>query len=336
MIHERKFLNTLFSGNRKAPYQANDFYESDAEIVKLNGSMIAITTDYIVDEIDAGIYTNPYDVGWLSVISSASDITATGAKLKCVLSLIEIPSYLSENGAIELAKGVEEACVATKSYLLGGDTNWSQNLRAGSVAIGSFGDGSPVKRTGLNVNDSIFISNKMGVGNANAIVRLLLKNSYAKTILPRPVSHLSGLISKYASSAIDTSDGLFSGLATLGDLNGVGFDINIIFDNIIEGNSLNIAKNACIPPWYLLAGPVGEYELIFSIPNNKMQKFLAEAGNIGWAPIQIGIASQSKGLNYHTDTGTFFMDIENIVNTISRTYGKINEIIVELNKYSFE
>ena len=53
-----------------------------------------------------------------------------------------------------------------------------------------------------------------------------------------------------------------------------------------------------IPPWILLAGPHGEFELLFTIPAYRIEKFLLAAKETSWEPICIGNAIKEAILKF--------------------------------------
>ena len=67
----------------RSPLQANRVQQSDSEIIRIpDGSPIdlAITMDSIAEEIQGGLYTDPYMIGWMAVMVNMSDLAAVGAE----------------------------------------------------------------------------------------------------------------------------------------------------------------------------------------------------------------------------------------------------------------
>jgi hydrogenase maturation factor len=64
-IIENEFINLIAGKFNRAPSQINILHESDAEIIKLSGSAyyLAVTTDSIAEEIQSGLYNDPYLIG---------------------------------------------------------------------------------------------------------------------------------------------------------------------------------------------------------------------------------------------------------------------------------
>ena len=47
--------------------------------------VIAITTDSIVKELKTGLYSDPYTIGWMTVLANASDLAAVGPEPSGIL-----------------------------------------------------------------------------------------------------------------------------------------------------------------------------------------------------------------------------------------------------------
>lgn len=291
-MNELELIKSMVKDFSRCPVQTNNLFQSDAEIIQIGNTKMAFTVDTLVDEIDLGIYTDLYEIGYIAVMATAADIAACGAKLTGVMVTVELPRQLHRDDIEILYKGIHGACDINKTYLLGGDTNWSDRLRVGVVGIGSYQETEPVMRTGINVGDLLFISGKMGGGNANALNRLMLSGKYPKSILPRAICNLSKLHSSYATACIDTSDGFFAALYNLGLVNEVNFEITVPVTEMLERISKKIASDTKVPFEFLLAGPVGEYELVFTIPLNQKTSFLEDAKKLGQEVIECGIATQ--------------------------------------------
>ncbi len=61
------------------PIQINKLQESDSELLNINileNDQLAVTTDSIVEEIEMGIYKDPYLIGWMTVMVNMSDLAA--------------------------------------------------------------------------------------------------------------------------------------------------------------------------------------------------------------------------------------------------------------------
>ena len=55
-----------------------------------------------------------------------------------------------------------------------------------------------------------------------------------------------------------------------------------------------MSENLNIPDWLLFAGQHGEFELIFTIPQNLNESFLEEASKNGFEPVELGKVIRRK------------------------------------------
>ncbi len=311
-IIENKIINDLTKSFLRSPMQLNKVHETDAEIIELENSPfnLAITIDTISEEIKTGLYSDPYQIGWMSVMVNMSDLAAVGASpLGIVISQI-LPKDISDDFLSKLQKGINDACKKCGTFVLGGDTNFGDELIISGCAIGTVEKGKYLKRVGCKAGDKIYVTGKLGSGNAFAAQKLLfqdselsfrtslrernLKADKSERFLPLvemtskdedvlleffPSAKLEwrNILNKYSSSCIDTSDGVLSSLDQLMRLNNVGFKFRNDWNETLDQPSKILFSKHNLPLWLLLAGEHGEFELLFSIPAENEKEFLNEA-----------------------------------------------------------
>ncbi|MEK6569853.1 MAG: thiamine-phosphate kinase, partial [Bacteroidota bacterium] len=219
-ILENALIENLVKIFPRSPLQQNSLQESDAELLHFPGtdSTIALTTDTIVEEIEAGLYTDPHLIGWMTVMVNASDLAAVGAQPIGILLNETLPPDVGEEFIAELQNGIHDACSICGMYVLGGDTNFSSHLQMSGCAVGLIPDSAAMTRRGCEPGDYLFSSGPLGLGNAYALVHLM-NNSELKQIpmpyYPRARLCEGQLLRSIASCCMDTSDGT---LATLDQL----------------------------------------------------------------------------------------------------------------------
>ena len=119
---EDGWVESLVRGFARSPCQLNRVHESDAELIRLPGTdmVLAVTVDQIVEEVRAGLYDDPYLLGWMTVAASASDLAAVGAEPLGVL-IGEVFPVDPAPGFVEgLQRGLSEASAAARLPVLGG------------------------------------------------------------------------------------------------------------------------------------------------------------------------------------------------------------------------
>ncbi len=318
-VLENRMIEELVDSFDRSPAQLNGLHEADAELVLLPyfpGSVLAATTDSISEELSTGLYADPYLAGWMSVMVSMSDLAAVGARpLGLLLSEI-LPDGFDTISLRSLQKGVREACRACETHLLGGDTNSGAQMVLTGTALGVCRDGTPLSRVGCKPGDRLFTTGPLGTGNAfalrifshllgradsrptggrrvNAVVG---ENSGGKYVEYRPQARLreGDSIRGIATACMDTSDGVLTTLDQLMRLNGVGFELNAGWEDVLSRCALAEFRAHGFPAWFALAGHHGEFELLFTVPESRLDRLVESSEESGWRPRELGRATVSK------------------------------------------
>ena len=270
----------------------NSLLESDSELVDIGKDQIlAVTYDAIVEEIQEGLYTDPYQIGWMGITISISDLAAVGAEVIGMLMDLRIPNDLETDTIEKLLNGIHDACKYYGCYVLGGDTNNATTIQIGSTGVGLCKN-KPLMRKGMNPTDIVYVSGKMGSGSSYAYSKFFKKKSFY--FLPKARIKEGQILGKYASSCIDTSDGFIPAVCNLMEINDLGFKIDIPFKEILHDSCLNILNHSDLPEWVFLAGPHGEYELLFTVEADKVVAFEKNARKLDWYPIRLGHVADQK------------------------------------------
>jgi len=299
-IQENALIARLSALLPRSPEQVNGLHESDAEIVRFPGNearLIAVTTDGIVEEIESGLYSDPYLVGWMTVMANLSDLAAVGAEPIGLLIAQTLPRGISDADLTSLQTGIRDACLQAGTAVLGGDTNFSDRLHTTGTAIGLLSDTPPLMRVRCEPGEALYCSGPLGVGNAYAALRVLCR--YDQDSFPyRPSARLreGNSLRSCASTCMDTSDGLFATLDQLGRLNGCGFSLDKPPEDIIAPEALQVAVATGLAPWMLLAAPHGEFELVFTVPSDRISILEQTAERTGWTPLRIGNTTREPGI----------------------------------------
>jgi thiamine-monophosphate kinase len=196
------------------------------------------------------------EVAYKSVAVNISDIYSMNAEPKFALLTVAIPKGFSKNDLKQLATGFHRAEKDFKFQIVGGDTISNSKLDISVTIIGKLRD-KPILRKNAQVGDLIafFEIHNSKIGMVKRDLEKLLsgqkikKNSrFIKPILfPKVIFQLS----KYISSGLDISDGVFSELKQIAKNSRVGFKIN-----------KNLSKNI------LCSGE--EYLFLFTFPKRNL------------------------------------------------------------------
>lgn len=332
---EFAFLNSITAGFPRSEFQKNKIHESDAELIEIPGhhSLLAVTTDNIVEEIELGLYTDYYLMGWMSVVVNLSDLSAVGA---APFGLLLSQTFLTSSTTSEISliqNGIKDACEAFNVPVLGGDTNFSSKMQLGATALGYVDKNYILTRIGAAPSDILFVSHPVGSGSAFAFMAMNKTNIPGLENLYKPIPRLKegSVLNKYASACIDTSDGFIPAINSLMELNNVGMSVKSGVSSYVNQMAAYVTGKAGIPDWFLLAGPHGEFELLFTVPAEKYDEFIQSANSIDWQPIKLGVVTADKSLQMDIYEKDQIIDCKNISNLFTEVGGDVGQYIKELS-----
>ncbi len=328
-IRENALIEGLVKGFPRSPLQQNRPHQADAELIRLPGTdaLLALTTDSVVEEIESALYTDPYLIGWMTVVVNASDLAAVGAEPIGILLSESLPRDLQSEFILNLQKGIGDACSACGLPVLGGDTNCSPCLQLTGSALGLVPDGSPMTRLGCQPGDYLFGSGQFGSGSGYAFAQFMASRLGLAASFPyRPAPRLreGQLVRRFGSCCMDSSDGLLATLDQLMRLNCVGFVVEAGAEQLLDPDTFRLSQVAHIPSWMALAGPHGEFELVFTVPPERVQPLLAEAARHEWQPRRLGRVVPQPGVWLCFDGRPRALDTGRIRNLFDECAGDIH------------
>ena len=332
-IIEHALIETLVEGLPRDPRQLNGLQESDAELIRIPGgsSVLALTTDTLAEELESGLYTDPYQIGWMTVMASVSDLAAVGADTVGILLNLTLAVDASDAFISRLRAGIRDACHAAEIPVLGGDTNTASHPQMGATAVGVIPGDRILTRKGCLPGDLVFSSGFLGSGATFAFHKLMATDGRDEPVfLPRPRIKEGQIIRRHATACIDTSDGALAGLDQLARVNGLGFAVDTAPSRFLDPRALSFARSWGIPEWLTMAGPHGEFELLFTVPGSRSRVFLEDAAGMGWTPLRIGEVSEESGVRMCVEGEVRALDTERIRNLFSHVKGNPARYLVEL------
>lgn len=309
----------------------NNFFESDAEIINYKGSKLLFTVDEFSQE-DFFSDEHPYSLGWNVAACTLSDIYASNGKPVFYAHSLSYPEDWDDEFIDLFSKGISDVLSIASVGFIGGDIGKSSSWHYAGIAIGEVS--KPVTRKGANKGDLIFMTGHVGAGNLEAALKLNGKNKlFGKVInnykLRFPIrAHESELIGQYATSCIDSSDGLFNALNTIAEINHSGYKVS-------EIPYLNAGILACKilhkPQTALFLGECGEYELVFTIKESEGKAFCDQVKQHHFEITQIGtVEEEGKKIIVRNGTEQKLDDFK----LKARDYTNINDYLNDLTKYA--
>jgi thiamine-monophosphate kinase len=301
------------------PHRINGIHEADAEIVSLGGSGpfdLAITADAISEEVESGLYADPWFAGWMLAMSNFSDLAAVGADPLGLMMIVSCPQADEDCFLEGLAEGVSAACRSLGTYVLGGDTNGGDRIQLAGCAVGLVPRSGRLTRIGARPGDRIYLSGPAGLGNVFAFLSLDRRPGVRLEQPYRPVARVSAgaLLRGWATSVMDTSDGLVHTLDTLMRLNGCRMVVESGWSRILHPEALRISRLCGFPAWLALAAVHGEFELCFTVRKGRETRFLEHAEEAGWSPLPIGEVEAGTGVFFRKEGGLVPLDTARIRN----------------------
>lgn len=275
----------------------------DAACVEIpSGKQLVVSTDTLVSGVHFLPEWKPYDIAYRSVAVAVSDIAAMGAEASSLTLALTLPD-LCPQWLTLFTQGLKDALHVYQIDLIGGDTTRGP-LSITLTVMGMVAAGQAVRRNGAQAEDVIFISGQLG-GAALAIDDLK-KNQLQEPdrvavmehlLRPKARLDLAHLLGKYASSAIDISDGLSADLNHICTASKVGatliqqsIPIHPLVHQYLADKAIDLA---------LCGGD--DYELCFTVPAKQLSLFQDELNKAHLLCYPIGIIDETMGLRMKTE-----------------------------------
>lgn len=239
--------------------QWNATFTSDAEIVRIGETVLALTVDDFSAE-DGFPEQDARELGWNLAVATLSDLLAVGAEPAYLMQSVVLPQEMTRERLESLGLGIKDALDVFGVHLLGGDVGGGKEWRYSGIGIGTISPGwLPVSRLASCDEGSLWVTGSLGDGNLAAVgavpsLRLECRQDEARRI--RGV----------AAACMDTSDGFFITLGTLSRLN-PSLRIEVELGAVPMAHSVDaVARTLAVPPEAFLLGSAGEYELLALLP----------------------------------------------------------------------
>ncbi len=281
----------------------------DAAILSVpDGKQLVVTMDTLIAGRHFPVSTNPADIAYKSLAVNVSDLVAMAASPFFFLLSLTLPDA-DEKFLREFSKGLFIAADEFGITLVGGDTCRGP-LSISIQATGLVDEGHFIRRSGAKIGDKIIVSGKLGsaaLGLAGLQGKVALSADYENICYkalnqPCPRLDLIQLLRKYASSAIDLSDGLVGDLQHILQSSSVGAiiyrDKIPVFEGLQEFNLFELCLNGG-----------DDYQILFTVAEDNLDSLLNSAQQKGLKLTVIGdiVKEEYKMIDLHNsiDLTTF-------------------------------
>jgi thiamine-monophosphate kinase len=286
-IHEFDLIHALHQRHsRRTPSVIRGIGDDAAVITSRAGRWTVLTTDLLTEGVHFDLRTATMaDTGFRAAAANLSDIAAMGATPQYLLAALAIPRTGSSRQVHQLYRGMMAACRPHRVRLIGGDTSgscggWFLSL----TLIGMVLPRKALFRSGARSGDCLYVTGT--IGDALAGLRLLNESSanakrYSRTATLsarhrqfligrhlRPTARVAEgqwlSTHRFATSAIDISDGLSGDLRHICEESHVGVNLDLGALPLSPACRAYAASRKLDPVDLALTG--GEdYELLFTI-----------------------------------------------------------------------
>lgn len=274
----------------------NKIIGDDAAVLKFKNKNLVFSCDSIYQRTHLPEIMKPEQIGRFAVNVAMSDIAAMGAEPRAMLFSFGFPRETEISYVQKIAKAIVGECRKYNALFIGGDTKESKELCISSFAFG-IAD-KPLLRSGAREGDIICLTNKIGDAFAGFYViekKLKIKNAWKlvkKAIEPEARVKEGLIIAKYASSCTDISDSLAFSLHEIANASKKGFEIyeeklpfSQEFEALCKKENIDLRET-------LLYKSGGEYELLFTVSREKIEKLKEETEKKGIKISEIGIVKK--------------------------------------------
>jgi len=274
----------------------------DCAVFKIDKKLLLFTVDEIMEDTHFLMkFSSPSNLASKITRASVSDIYSMGKALpKICLISAGFPSNLSDRWFKEFLMAIKKECSYFNMDLAGGNMVKADKLHIAMTVFGILKGNRIIMRSGAKPGDLLYGIGFMG--NAKAGLEILMKRKrknevYEKYLIDsfwKPVifKDESAIISNYATSMLDNSDGLYKSLEIISKINNVKIEVEL--NEKMAGKYLLKWANNSRRDWreYVING--GEdYNLIFSIRSKYKDLIEKKVPNV----YQIGKIEKGNGIN---------------------------------------
>ncbi|MEM5871385.1 MAG: thiamine-phosphate kinase [Candidatus Aenigmatarchaeota archaeon] len=283
----------------------------DTAVIKIGNKIILATTDTLVEDDHFKIeWFSPYQIGKKAMEINVSDIAAMGGIPKYALISLCLKKDSEVEFVDELYKGIYDVAKKYRFSIIGGNMTHGRQIVIDVAMLGE--TKKPILRSGAKIGDVICVTGDLGKSKAG----LELFRKYGeeakkcKEVKPylEPKARLdeSKIISKFANSMIDVSDGLASEVRHICELSRVGA---VIFANKIPiaTSTKKIADLLGMNPLDFALYGGEDFELVFTVSEKKLkilERYLNNFSIIGKIlPKKYGIFLVNNGKRINFGSG---------------------------------
>jgi thiamine-monophosphate kinase len=278
----------------------------DAAVLSVPAASELVLT---VDAVVAGVHFFPGDppdlVAKKALRVNLSDLAAKGATPAGFLLSLALPQSVDDRWLKAFTRGLRADAKAYGCPLLGGDTDRTAGpITISIAAFGTLPKGAMVHRSGARTGDRIVVTGTVGdaalglalrrAGNARPWRLRPRERAHlsARYLLPQPRNAIAECIRKYATAAMDVSDGLAGDLGKLCAASGVAAIVDVARVPLSPAARRAVAAEPRLIEMALTGGD--DYEILAAVPPRAVAALRSKAKAKGVPVTEIGTVVRGK------------------------------------------
>jgi thiamine-monophosphate kinase len=254
----------------RAPFGPGD----DAAVLSSSAGRLCVTTDAVVEGVHFRRADGPLeDVGHKALAVNLSDLAAMGARPRWFLCALAAPS-LTRAEARALGRGMAALARRYRVKLLGGNVTRARELSLTLTAAGTAL--KPLLRSSGKPGDVLYVSGtlggaRLGLSSLSGRLGRRFVSAERRQRRPEPRVALGLLAARYASCAMDVSDGFLQDVVALLAASRVGADVEVARLPVDP----EVARAFPRPGQALRTALIGgeDYELLLGVPEKRARAF---------------------------------------------------------------
>jgi len=306
-LGERRIVETLLAPRyelRGAKYFGNDCAFVQLDEGNSDVDLVA-TTDPCPEPMASMLgFGDKYYRGWLLATINLSDLAASGATPRGLLTSLILPQDTRISDFLRLLDGIDDCCEKCSTNVLGGNLKEGPKIDLAATAIGTCKRGQMMTRTGSKPGDVVVVLGDLGLFWAGVLARrkqvglqpneeqLLLRN--VLTPMPKVAVAQALANGKTLSACIDNSDGLYPSFLQLANANRVRFEIDFS-DADVPPEVSKVARLLQIDEVRLFVG-WGDWQLVGTVTRSKLHELDAITRDFQVPLQEVGLVVPGDGV----------------------------------------
>jgi thiamine-monophosphate kinase len=272
-----------------------------------SGHDLVVTADAIVAGVHFFADDRPGDIARKALRVNLSDLAAKGAAPAGFLVSLALPKKLNMGWLMAFARGLGADAKAFSCPLLGGDTVITPGpLMVSVAAFGTLPARTTVRRAGARVGDHVFVTGTIGdaalglklredakLGRRLQLPPARQRHLLQRYLVPQPRNAMAFAVRKYATAAMDVSDGLAGDLAKLCRVSGVAAVVDVSRVPLSVAARRAVDADPGLMQTVLSGGD--DYEILCTVRPARVAAFVAAARAVGVPVAAIGRVVRGSG-----------------------------------------